>query len=82
MGKRKGYNLISGAAKACLPKSKGEEGRELCIQMDGTQAPELSSLFWRYKKCFQLYFAVVKNRTKQKKPQTPTQTKPLSWTEN
>lgn len=45
MGKRKGYNSISGMAKGCLLKNKGEEGRELCIQMDGTQAPELSSLF-------------------------------------
>lgn len=45
MGKRKGYNLIGGTAKGCLWTSKGEEGRELCIQMDGTQAPELSSLF-------------------------------------
>lgn len=71
-------------AKGCLLKNKGEEGRELCIQMDGTQAPELSSLFWRYRKCFQVYFAVIKKTNKQnprKKPQ-PTQTKPLSWTEN
>jgi len=44
MGKRKGYNSISGTAKGCLPKNKGEEGRQLLIQMHGTQAPELSSL--------------------------------------
>lgn len=78
MGKRKDYNLISGTEKGCLLKNnKGEEGRELCIQVDGTQAPELSSFFWRYRKCFQVYFAVVKNL---KEPNT--QTKPLSWTEN
>lgn len=46
MGKRKDYNLISGTEKGCLLKNnKGEEGRELCIQVDGTQAPELSSFF-------------------------------------
>lgn len=45
MGKRKGYNLISETAKGCLSKKKGEEGRGLRIQMDGTQAPVLSSLF-------------------------------------
>lgn len=40
MGKRKGYNVVSQTAKGCLLKSKGEAGRELCIQKDGMQVPE------------------------------------------
>ena len=66
MGKRKGYNSISGTAKGCLPKNKGEEGRQLLIQMHGTQAPELSSLLWRYSKYFQVHCAVVKKKNNNK----------------